>query len=206
MRCAGGAVAALKIEDQQATGSPASPGSQPSPMPHIGAVESWTLTLAAVDRWLGSAKQGETLTYAHGPSLVRGAAAEHLRRLEQQGEVILCQKRTDPGGFDYRAIRNRVRVVRARPVKPRRTIEPLQRDLVVLLEASARQGRRCPSNPDLAQALGITVEQVKWEMRKAASAGLIRTRLVPAPGDPKFRVVAIVGSGLETAPPEGGRK
>jgi hypothetical protein len=168
-----------------------------------GAVESWTLTLVAVEQWLTSAKQGDTLTYAHGPTLVRGAAAQHLLRLEHRGEVILCQKRTESGGFDYRAIRNRVRVVAERPSRPRGETTPLIRDLLVLIEAAARQGKRCPSDYDLARGLGSPEAGAKWQLRMAMAAGLVRTRIVPAPGEPKFRIVEIVASGLATAGPEG---
>lgn len=184
-------------------GTPPSASSRSANAPHASAIESWTLTLAAVEAWLADAKQGDTLTYAHGPTLVRGAAAEHLRRLESDGEVVLCQKRSG-AGFDYRAIRNRVRVVtqRSERLAPAGLLTPLMRDLLVLIEAAARQGKRCPSNSDLAKGLGVPEEGAKWHLRKLASAGIIRTRIVPAPGEPKFRIVEIVGSGLQTASPD----
>lgn len=173
------------------------------------AVESWTSTLADVEAWLSRAGVGDRLIYAHGPYLVRGAGAEYLFALGQQNVVFLYQKRAPDGLTDYCAMRNRVRTVSRRSGgavdrengRQAAAISPLMNGLLMQLKAAARQGQRCPPNSELAEALGTTIEDAKWQMRKLASAGLIRTRLMPAPGEPKFRIVEIVATGVETAGP-----
>lgn len=175
--------------------------SQPEPTGRPPAIESWTSTLADVEAWLKRAKVGDRLIYAHGPFLVRGAGAEYLFALGQQNVVFLYQKRAADGLTDYCAMRNRVRLIIDRPAKVRTELTPVMNGLLMRLKAAARQGQRCPTNIELAEALGTTIEDAKWQMRKLASAGLIRTRLMPAPGEPKFRIVEIVATGHCTAAP-----
>lgn len=166
------------------------------------AVESWTLTLAAVEEWLETARQGDRLIYAHGPTPVRGAAWQKMGLLQRSGDVILHNPRSGDG-FDFIAIRNRVRTVTERPCeKPREAeLSSLMHETLVILAAAARRGERCPSDQDLGLALGITTDQAKWQLRKLAAGGFIRTSVVPAPGDPRWRVVEIVGDGISTARP-----
>jgi hypothetical protein len=179
--------AALKIEDPRSS----------------DAVESWTLTLVAVEQWLETAKQGDRLIYAHGPTPVRGAAWQKMGLLQRSGDVILHNPRRGTG-FDYIAIRNRVRTVAERPRTHSavgRELSSLMHEVLVILSAAARRGERCPSDHDLGLAMGITVDQAKWQLRKLAAAGFIRTSVVPAPGDPRWRIVEIIGEGISTARP-----
>jgi len=178
--------AALKIEDPRSS----------------EAVESWTLTLVAVEQWLETAKQGDRLIYAHGPTPVRGAAWQKMGLLQRSGDVILHNPRNGTG-FDYIAIRNRVRVVMDHPtnVPPRGTLTDMMAETLVILSAAARQGQRCPTDVQLGLALNVTPNQAKWQLRKLAAAGFIRTSVVPAPGDPRWRIVEIIGEGISTARP-----
>lgn len=169
------------------------------------AVESWTLTVVQVERWLRSARQGDVLAYAHGPTLVQGDAAARIRKLIDSGEVIaLPQRRADDGGFDYRVVRNRVRVV-----KPPRAVandvlgNPAAQAIFDRLQLAVERAERCPSDAALATGAGCTIDQAKWQLKKLAGAGLIATRAVPTQVDPKFRVVTICATGAETALPGG---
>lgn len=163
------------------------------------AVESWTLTAAQVDKWLKTARVGDVLRYAHGPCLVQGSAAARIRELIASEDVTaLPQKRADDGGFDYRVVRNRVRVVRNVPsVVDRGMAAVLQ-----LLTEAADAKAPCPSDSDMGRQLGGTPDQVKWALRKLVAAKLVATRIVGTRRNPKFRVVTILATGAETAMPE----
>lgn len=162
------------------------------------AVESWTLTGDQVDQWLKRARPGEVLVYAHGPSLIQGAAAARIRALIKSDDVIpLPQRRSADGGFDYRVVRNRVRTVRNAPVR----LDAGMRGVLDLLTEAAAQGRRCPSDADMGARLGGTPDQVKWAVRRLVAGKWIETRIVGTPRNSKFRVVRILSTGAETALP-----
>lgn len=161
-------------------------------------VESWTLTEADVDAWLRGSRQGDVLVYAHGPSLIQGAAAARVRVLIDSHEVIaLPQRRAGDGGFDYRIARNRVRTVTERPP----VCDPHMMAVLLVLQDAAAAGERCPSDADMGARTGLSAEQVKWQLRKLQSGKFIQRRFVPIPGDPKYRVVKVVATGAETAMP-----
>ncbi|HVM38319.1 MAG TPA: GntR family transcriptional regulator [Sphingomicrobium sp.] len=166
--------------------------------------ESYSITLDRLGEWLRSSKPGDRLTYAHGPYLVATELAARVRGLIDGEEVHHRRYRADDGAFDYVIIRNRVRV--ALPPRPRRDtaidLDAIMSGLFLLLKATARRGERCPSDSALAQALGVSRDQVKWALRKLVAAGLVASRVVPAAGDPKYRVVTVVATGRETALPE----
>lgn len=172
------------------------------PSPRNG-IESWSKPLAAVERWLKSSRTGDQLVYAHGINLLDLELGQEMRRLHEAGEVRLRQRRTDDGGIDFYVIRNRVRV--QLPPRPRRqagpVMDPAMSAVFLRLKAEARQGLRCSSDKVLGETLGLTADQVKWAIRKLVAAELIRTRLVPTRCEPKYRVVSIVATGLETALP-----
>lgn len=170
-------------------------------------VESWSIPQAAVERWLKNSRAGDKLVYNHGHIMLDPLLAEKMDTLQAQGEVCLTRKRTADGAFDYLAIRNRVRVVLARPSAVAAILDAAMNALFLRLKASARLGERCPSDAALGTAIGITKPQVKWAMRKLVDAGLIHTRLIPTTTESKYRVVTIVESGLETRlPPKGGSR
>lgn len=162
------------------------------------AVESWTMTADQVDAWLKAASVGDVLRYAHGPSLIQGAAAKRVRDAIDLGEVIpLPQKRCDDGGFDYRVVRNRVRVVRNVPS----ALDAGMRAVLQLLTEAAELGRVAPSDSAMGAALGGTPDQVKWALRKLVAGKWIETRIQASPRNPKFRVVKICATGVQTAGP-----
>lgn len=161
------------------------------------AVESWTVTEADIDAWLKTAQVGDLFVYCHGPQLVQGAAAARVRALAAAGEVIPHNKRADDGGLDFFVRRNRVRVVTHRaPV-----CDPCMLAVLVVLQEAAQDGRRCPSDADLAQAVDLSADQVKWHLKKLEQARFIARRCAPTRGDNRFRVVKIIATGMETAGP-----
>lgn len=169
------------------------------------AFDGWVRPIAAIDAWLNGAQCGDRLTYAHGHTLLDEQLAAHMGKLQHEGEVRLHRNRADDGAFDYFAIRNRVRV--QLPPRPRRqagpVLTPAMSAVFLKLKAVARLKQRCPTNQQLASDLGLSAEEVKWAMRQLRAGELIHTRLVPVPGDPKYRIVTIVATGLETASPKG---
>lgn len=182
--------------------SPASDGQAADPALRPRAVESWTSTAADVDAWLDRAKQGDVLIYAHGPTLIQGAAAARIRKMIDDGDVVaLPQRRCADGGFDYRVARNRARLVSQRaPV-----CDPTMMRVLLEVQADAAAHRRCRSDAELGQATGLTADQVKWQLKKLEAGKFIARRTVGCRADPKFRVVKVVATGAETAMPEVGR-
>lgn len=162
-------------------------------------VESWTITEADVDAWLSHARQGDVLVYAHGPSLIQGAAAARIRALIEARDVLaLPQRRVADGGFDYRVVRHRVRVVTERaPV-----CDPNMLAVLTELQDDAQRGRRCRSDDELGEATGLSANQVKWQLKKLEAAGMIERRTLHVAGDAKFRVVKVIATGMETRGPE----
>lgn len=157
------------------------------------------MTAADVDAWLKRSKPGDVLVYARGPSLIQGAAAARIRALLDSEEVIaLPQRRNAGGGFDYRVVRYRVRVVCDR--------RPAQCDaamaaVLARLEEAAAAGDRCPSDAELGRALGGSADQVKWAIKKLRASKLIATRICATQANPRFRVVTICRTGAQTAAP-----
>lgn len=162
------------------------------------AVESWTSTAADVEAFVKRARPGDRFVYATGPTLVQGAAAALVRKLDAAGEVAAHNRRNKAtGGLEYVIIRNRIRVVTQRPP----VCTPLMMAVLVELQDAAMNKRRCPSDAEIGLATGMTADQVKWQMKKLEEIGLIIRRMVPAPGDNRFRVVKVIATGHETACP-----
>lgn len=165
----------------------------------------WVLPEAEVKSWVKRARPGERLLYGRGLRLVQGATTRLLANLAAQGDVAMIHPRSkDQPGFDHLVIRNRVRFVtdhrRAAP-RTAAPLDPIMAGLFLKLKEAARCGHRCPSDGALALSLGVSRDQLKWALRKLISAGLVLTRIVPAPGDPKWRIVTIVATGLATKGP-----
>jgi hypothetical protein len=163
------------------------------------AVESWTATAADVEAWMKHAAPGDRMVYASGPTLVQGAAAALVRKLADAREVASHNRRNPDGVLEYVIIRNRVRVVTQRaPV-----CNPLMMAVLIELQDDAQNHRRCRSDAELGEATGMTADQVKWQLKKLGEAKMIERRIVPTPGDLRFRVVKVLATGAETALPGG---
>lgn len=164
------------------------------------------LSVAEVQAWMKTAQCGDRLRYAQGRQLVRGETARLMRTLQDSGEVKLFQPRSASGdGFDYLAIRNRVKVETQRPA-PRVQAGPVLDEttsaIFLMLKTAARLRYRCPSDGDMAKQFGKSRNQVGWSIRKLVDLKLIEKRIEPTPVDSKFRVVRIIQSGHETAGPK----
>lgn len=71
-----------------------------------------------------------------------------------------------------------------------------------LLEAAARDGKRCPTLPDLARTLGVSATTVKALIEELRDDGTISWRTVYCgTGLGNVRVVRITATGQETATP-----
>jgi hypothetical protein len=179
-------------------------GSAPAATPRVNSgrrqqpVESWTLPAEQVERWLKSARVGDQLVYARGPSLIGGAAAELVRRLAREGAVYPFPRRFDEDCSDYIVRLLRVRVVTQRPP----AIDQNMLAVLVVIQDAAAGGERCPSDAAIAAETGLTADQVKWQLKKLEAARMIIKRVVAARGDSRFRIVRVVATGAETRGPQ----
>lgn len=163
--------------------------------------ESWSLPIDAVERWLKSAKPGETLVYAVGPAILDVKLAQRMNALAADGQVRIHPRRSPTGVLERVAIRNRVAVTTLR-TKPGPVLDAAMSGVLMQLKEAARRGLRCPSDLELSKATGLSKGQVKWAILGLKRKQLIRTRTVPvSPQEPKYRVVTIVATGAETLAP-----
>jgi hypothetical protein len=161
------------------------------------ASECWTHTAADVDAWLKIAEAGDTFVYAHGPQLVQGGAAARVGELHRSGDVTPHHKRAGDGGFDF--IVRRCAPKKRAPRPP--VCDPMMLAVLVELHDAAMNARRCPSDGAIAQAAGLTADQVKWLLRKLEQAKFITRQTVRTKADPRFRVITITATGQSTAGP-----
>lgn len=177
----------------------------PGPVPGSGgprnarATAEWILPLAEVQRWLDGAQPGEKLLYSQARRTIRGDVSALLGKMAAANEVQLNAPRS-PGGqtFDYLVLRLRV-AVRS---EPRHSApDPHMVQVEQQLSEFAERGERCPSDARLGALAGITPPQAKWALRKLAEAGRIESRTIAIPGNPRYRVIRVVGIDKSTALP-----
>lgn len=165
-----------------------------------GFAADWITPKSEVASWLASAKPGARLLYGQGERLIRGETATFLREAHGAGKVDLFQPRSAlPGRFDFIAVKKDV-------VKEAcaggRTADPAKRVIFKRLVRAAERGEPCPPDKQLADLAGLSSHaKAQWRVRKLEREGLIKCRLEHGPGGERFRVVTIVGNGLETAGP-----
>jgi hypothetical protein len=159
----------------------------------------WVLPWPEVARWLAAAQPRECLVYGRGQRLVRGETSTRLLEASLAGEVKLFQPRSrEVAGFDYMAVKQEPKA--APPATPQS--DPQLLEVLNALKGAAQHGRRCPSDAELARAVGLDKSQVQWRVRKLEHAGLISTELHILSGGARFRVVTIASTGWSTAAPE----
>lgn len=170
---------------------------KPAAAARADATESWILPVAQVNAWHRAAKPGERLIYAKGPQLLHGETTLRLRQLAECDAVHLFHRRSqDQAGFDYIAQRREDRVIK------QQAPDPQMMAVLLTFKSVAIAGGRCPTDAELAEAMGLAVSQVQWLIAKLKKARLITTRLVPSLDTPRFRIVTIVSTGQETAGPK----
>ena len=156
----------------------------------------WGVDVGDFAAWLRTARPGDVIRYAGGPSLPRsmpivapiaralaaGQVRTHLAR--EDGTIVYFAVRRGPDGSCAQA-----------SDWPEPGSAPAR--MIELLAATARAGKPCPSNAVLAIALGLSgKEQARYALRQLTEAGLVAVR---NRGPKLRRIVTILASGERTA-------
>lgn len=83
---------------------------------------------------------------------------------------------------------------------------PGEKKLYTYLVELARDNKHCPTNDDIAEAVGLNVKTIFDYMAKLTKSGMIKSRLANNPTRRKFRVISIVALGIDTAEPPAKKK
>jgi DNA-binding Lrp family transcriptional regulator len=75
--------------------------------------------------------------------------------------------------------------------------------VLVAVQEDAQLKRRCRSDSEIGAAVGITADQVKWQLRQREEAKFIVRTTVPTRSDSNVRVITVTATGQSTAGPEG---
>ncbi|MES2494611.1 MAG: hypothetical protein V4618_00725 [Pseudomonadota bacterium] len=153
---------------------------------------------AAIDGWTAEAAPGAECVYAIGHLPVWSKGPGAMRVLAERGYVHLFHDRA-PQPKHYVARRTaRPWAGPVRPVRVARQVACLSGHLAPAMEMlaeAAEMDLACPSNAELAEALGVTARQAAYLVGCLVRAGSIQVELVVGP---PFRIVTIVQSGIST--------
>lgn len=159
---------------------------------------SWAVPAGAIEAWIVSAEPGDEIVYATGPSLPHGMASVYMvRELAEAGHVRLHMRRNrDTRALEYVAVRR----IAESPVVPASPCEVdprgIARRMMQLLTKAALTCRPCPTNAELAAALGLkNAEAARYEFNRLVRQGKIT---VADFGPRRRRVVTIVATGQQT--------
>lgn len=162
---------------------------------------AFAIDVAVLEDWLTTAEPGDRITYAWGLAAPRSLPAfVRAGELAREGEVRLHNpRRTEGKGFDWIAVKRVPSVGEgAAPAPVADAVEETEEQAVLrILRRAAKMQLVCPTNGEIGRQLGITSEQAAYRFRKLKAAGLTR---VEDRGPGQRRVVAIVGTTLETPP------
>jgi hypothetical protein len=179
----------------------------------IGPLCRWVLPVSELAAWLDGAAPGERVAYARGLALAAGSASAHLARDWAAGGLVhLFQVPVplDGGGREFEFMVERRHAVRGEPQAPsgQRGITAAgvvdddalppgdEGRVLVLLRRAARFGQQCPTNAEIAEALGLrNHEAARYLIGKLIRAELIR---VTDHGPAHRRVVRILPDGPAT--------
>lgn len=171
---------------------------------------SWVLPLQQLTDWLDSAQVGQSLVYCHAPHPIYGETWSYVGELGRSGRVHPSNpKSTTCEGFRTFQIKV-LRLAAPAPAKaPARRGDGFEDETLAkirrLLRRCANFGRRCPSNPELAQAAELgTAAQAAWRLQKLTAAGAFRIVTVKDGPDAGWRTV-IFPDGRHTELPPSGR-
>ena len=138
---------------------------------------------SAIRSWAAEAAPGSSIVYARGAALPSGAGVDLVRALAQAGTVAPVRRRA-PHGFDFIAQRTRspfalkaavARLARG-PVRRNRKASTKTecRALYRLIKKAAAEGRPCPTNAELARAVGLKdADAARFRLRRLVAEGLI---------------------------------
>ncbi|KQN93866.1 hypothetical protein ASE95_02885 [Sphingomonas sp. Leaf231] len=157
-----------------------------------------------VNAWMEVAEAGDRFVYATRAMLpFRSPGAARMRSLAERKLVLLVRPRStsNPELFNYTAVRTTVPSVLRKPV--RGTLSACLIDaeaatvdaLMPILDRAARFGRPCPTDKQMAERTGLTVEAVAGGIEVLVLAGLIRVFAAPRP---TLRRVVILATGHQT--------
>ena len=151
---------------------------------------------AELTAWHRGAAPGDRCTYAIGPALgSRAGAAQLARELAARGAAHLFQER-DGKGWRYCIEK------RAAPVRPDGRVVPLdpasiEGRLLALLTRAADASRPCPTNEELAEALGLGAgHEARYRFGRLIEGGHLRLIESRRFGG---RVIEVAATGARTA-------
>jgi len=182
-----------------------------APLADAGEVSAVIATPDRIDAWVAVARPGDRFAYATRQYLPTGSPGpKRLRALEEAGLVHLFQRRSElrPGWFTYFAERTSQRAPVPKPsaARQRLSLRPpmipddtadldVMEQVLAVLERSARFGRPCPTDHQLAERVEAGVEQVRGALVALQADHAIVVHAAPAP---TLRRVTILSAGWTT--------
>jgi hypothetical protein len=189
---------------QQQPGWPAEVAVQPRRRVATPVCETFVQPLAEVRRWFDRAAIGETMVYARGRTLLQGETSFFIRDKALAGLAHPWQvPLTDCIGFAFKVkkLADEAPASEAAAARP----DPFIETIFASIARAAAEGRRCPSDAELAREAGLpTRAQAAWRVTKLRADGRIRSEPVTGHGE-IGRVVTIAATGARTLAPKGWR-
>lgn len=159
---------------------------------------------ASLERWRVAAAAGARIIYANGPTAMRDDSTFiRVRQLTAAGELLIFQRRTADGRFDFIAERRIVDTADAPIAVIARQLTGKDALVYALLRNIASLANFCPTNAEIAGRLELSdhntrgAQCVSDRIKRLRELGLIR---VEGRGPLQRRIVTIVESGDQTAP------
>lgn len=149
----------------------------------------------ALSSWAMASAAGGRCVYARA-TRVGGSLGERARLLSVAGSIQINQSRNaaDAGVFDFIATRTAKPFVGA--ATPIDKVSAFAVEVLDLLETVAARRMKCPTNPQLAAALGgVPLQRVRTALRQLQDAGLVTVE-VKRTGDDGQRTIHIIGAGM----------
>jgi hypothetical protein len=149
-----------------------------------------------LQRWLAKAKPGQTIMYAEGAALPRGAAACTLAREHAEIGTVELKAERGPRGWRFLATKRAMATGGAARAKAAPRVDDDAEAVLRVLRRCAQLDLECPSNGALAEAAKLNDgDAARYQLRKLAAAGTIRVEHF---GPMRPRRVTIVATGKRT--------
>lgn len=162
--------------------------------PMAGEAGLFTCSPNALSSWAISSRAGGRCIYARA-ARIGGSLAERARLLARAGSIQIAQTRNAKDGavFDFVAIRTAKPFTIAATVIDR--VPAFAIEVLDLLEAVAARGMCCPTNPQLAAALGgVPSHRVSVALGQLEAAGLVTVEVARTGNDGR-RTIRIIETG-----------